>query len=81
TWDGAAGKTLNQKATQLNLKGDTKLYASRFHGRLLGIPVTFTPDFPPPLVLPWMSFSDVEVTLVYMTSNELSAKNFKLKAA
>lgn len=35
------------------------IYATRFSGTFLGIPLTFTPGFPPPIVLPNMVFTNV----------------------
>jgi hypothetical protein len=72
-------------ANPLVVSGDVNLYTSRFSGRLLGIPVTFTPDSPPPLALPLPNgqyltvaipeivFTDVQLNLVLITCQRLSA--------
>ncbi len=77
--DEATGKTLNQKSSRLRVSGDVHFYASKFHAKLLGIPVTFTPDSPPPLVLPWMIFTDAEIDLVFLDTNKLEAPNLIVK--
>ncbi|MEU3861004.1 hypothetical protein AB0F03_27140 [Streptomyces sp. NPDC028722] len=42
--------------------GKTTMYTERISGNLLGlIPVTFTPDNPPPLNIPWILFTHVKV--------------------
>lgn len=45
----------------MNMTGDVEMHVTRMHIRLLGIPLTFTPDFPPPLLLPVMYLTDVDV--------------------
>lgn len=45
----------------MNMTGDVEMHVTRMHVRLLGIPLTFTPDFPPPLLLPIMYLTDVDV--------------------
>ena len=50
-----------------------KFYASRFHGTLLGIPLTFTPDSPPPLTLPIMVFGDPDIQLAFVDCEVLNA--------
>ncbi len=45
--------------SSLDFRGDVVLYTTRITGRLLGATVTFTPENPPPLVLPTMTFTDV----------------------
>jgi uncharacterized protein DUF6114 len=55
----------------LVVDGEVKLYTSRFTGSFLGIPLTFTPDFPPPLTLPEMTFTNVNLDLVFLDCNTL----------
>ncbi len=56
------------------LRGDVTLNVSWFRGKLFGvIPVTFTPDNPPPLPIPipLLIFTDVEVHNVYVQADVL----------
>ncbi|HEU4420943.1 MAG TPA: DUF6114 domain-containing protein, partial [Pilimelia sp.] len=40
---GPNGRATSLKSSALTVEGNVKFYASRFHGTLLGIPLTFTP--------------------------------------
>ncbi|PSK98265.1 hypothetical protein CLV30_12051 [Haloactinopolyspora alba] len=71
------GHDLLTLSNQLTVSGDVKFYTNRFSGRLLGIPLTFTPDFPPPLVLPNMTFGDPDINLVYIDSDSLTADTMR----
>jgi hypothetical protein len=53
------GHTLSIKASSLNFTGNVTLLCTKIHGDLLGIPLTFTPQSPPPLVLPEMVLTNV----------------------
>ena len=56
----------------LTLEGSVVFYSTRFSGRLFGLlPLTFTPDFPPPLVLPEMTFTEVTSTQVFVRTQSL----------
>ena len=57
----------------LVVSGTVSLFASRFQGTLLGIPLTFTPDIPPPLTLPDMTFTNVTIELVFLDTTSLQA--------
>jgi hypothetical protein len=60
---------------QLTIKDHVKFYTPNFQGKLFGLfPVTFTPDSPPPLTLPWLYFSDVKINLALVQCNTLTAK-------
>jgi Family of unknown function (DUF6114) len=65
------GQTLAITSDPLIAAGNVKLYTSRFTGSLLGIPLTFTPDFPPPLTLPDMIFTNVSLELVFLDCDTL----------
>jgi hypothetical protein len=67
------GHALEITSDPLIVSGSVKLYTSRFSGRLLGIPLTFTPDAPPPLTLPLMVFTDVSLDLVFLDCRALEA--------
>lgn len=71
------GHDLLTLSDQLTVAGDVKFYTDRFSGTLLGIPLTFTPDFPPPLVLPNMVFGDPDINLVYIDSDSLTAESMR----
>jgi hypothetical protein len=60
-WFEDGGTRMSLGLPTMNLTGDVRLHITRMHVRLLGIPLTFTPDFPPPLLLPFMIVTDVEV--------------------
>ncbi|WP_026119632.1 DUF6114 domain-containing protein [Nocardiopsis ganjiahuensis] len=45
----------------MNMTGDVEMHVTRMHVAILGIPLTFTPDFPPPLLLPFMYVTGVDV--------------------
>jgi hypothetical protein len=61
------------KSDKLTTDGDVKFYTPRFSGKLFGvIPVTFTPDAPPPLTLPYLWFTDVNITLTFVGCNTLT---------
>lgn len=72
---GSDGHDLLTLADELTVEGDVKFYTNRFSGQLLGIPLTFTPDFPPPLVLSDMTFTNPDINLVYIASDSLTAAN------
>jgi len=66
-----------------------KFYCSRFSGKLtidifgvefeIPLPLTFTPDFPPPLTFNNMIFTDVDIQLVFVDSDVLKAPNLVTK--
>jgi hypothetical protein len=78
---GPGKKSQLLKSSALTVDGDVHFYASRFQGKLLGIPVTLTPDLPIPpdgipLPLPVpVSFTDPQIDLVFVNCNTLKAPN------
>jgi hypothetical protein len=63
-------------STKLTTSGHVKFYTPKFTGRLFGIfPVTFTPESPPPLTLPVLTFTDVKITLTLVQCDTLNADN------
>ncbi|WP_367320724.1 hypothetical protein [Streptomyces sp. HUAS ZL42] len=65
--DKQSGKTYHVQAgkgtTSTIRDGDTVMYTESISGNLFGlIPVTFTPDNPPPLNIPLIYFTNVKVT-------------------
>ncbi|HEU4423269.1 MAG TPA: hypothetical protein VFR67_12110, partial [Pilimelia sp.] len=75
---GPNGRATSLKSSALTVEGNVKFYASRFHGTLLGIPLTFTPDSPPPLTLPFMIFGDPDIQLVFVDCEKLTAPGLDL---
>lgn len=54
-------------------------YTNRFRGKLIGIPVDFTPEHPPPpFPLPIVIFTDVDIQLVWVRAPELEAPNLRI---
>lgn len=60
-WFEDAGSRMSLDLPTLTMDGEVTMHVTRMHVRLLGIPITFTPDFPPPLLLPFMIVTDVDV--------------------
>lgn len=60
-WFEDAGARMSLDLPRLSMDGEVTMHVTRMHVRLLGIPITFTPDFPPPLLLPIMIVTDVDV--------------------
>lgn len=65
--DSQSGKTYHVQAakgsTSTITDGDTVMYTEKISGNLFGlIPVTFSPENPPPLNIPLIHFTDAKVT-------------------
>lgn len=65
------GYTLTIKASSLNFTGNVTLMCTKIKGDLLGVPLTFTPQSPPPLVLPDMVFTNVTTYQPYTSADSL----------
>jgi hypothetical protein len=73
TIDEPNGGTTVIKTAALTTDGHVAFYTPRFEGKLFGvIPVVFTPDSPPPLTLPYLSFTDVKIQLSFVTCDTLT---------
>lgn len=60
----AGGRSSVKVSNELVAEGDVRFYTTRFEGKLFGIiPITFTPDEPPPLTLPVLWFTDTKIDL------------------
>jgi hypothetical protein len=72
---GAAGgqHSLSINSNPLVVSGTVSLFATKFQGTLLGIPLTFTPDAPPPITLPDMTFTNVTIELAFLNTTTLEA--------
>jgi hypothetical protein len=76
TTDSADGPTTAQVSSRLEISGNVKFFTSKLQGNLLGLlPVTFTPDSPPPLTIPVLFFTNVTIDLVYVHADTLTADN------
>ncbi|GGJ35818.1 hypothetical protein [Streptomyces brasiliensis] len=65
--DKQSGKTYHVQASKGSTStirdGDTVMYTESISGNLFGlVPITFSPDSPPPLNIPLIYFTDVKVT-------------------
>ncbi|MEV4348835.1 DUF6114 domain-containing protein [Actinoplanes sp. NPDC049596] len=61
------------KSNELVTDGTVRFYTPNFQGKLFGvIPVTFTPEQPPPLTLPVLWFTDVKIQLAYVRCDTLT---------
>jgi hypothetical protein len=75
TIDEPGNATTVIESGELILDGNVEFYSPTFKGKLFGlIPVTFTPESPPPLTLPVLWFTDVTLDLAYVRSDVLTAK-------
>ncbi|MBD2898724.1 hypothetical protein amrb99_76970 [Actinomadura sp. RB99] len=63
------GVTSRIKTGSLTLTGDVVMYTTKMSSKLLGIPLTFTPEQPPPLTLPYMVMTDVVSEQPSVTAN------------
>ncbi|BAL90172.1 hypothetical protein AMIS_49520 [Actinoplanes missouriensis 431] len=69
------GATTLIKSGELTTDGNVEFYSPKFTGKLFGlIPVTFSPEQPPPLTLPVLWFTDVTIDLAYVQCDVLTAK-------
>ncbi|MEU4561167.1 DUF6114 domain-containing protein [Actinoplanes sp. NPDC023936] len=69
------GATTLIKSGELTTDGNVEFYSPKFTGKLFGlIPVTFSPEQPPPLTLPILWFTDVTIDLAYVQCDVLTAK-------
>ncbi|WP_412750453.1 DUF6114 domain-containing protein [Krasilnikovia sp. M28-CT-15] len=75
----AGGHTTQISSGNLTTEGNVRFYTPKFTGKLFGlIPVTFTPDSPPPLTLPVLWFTDVKIHLAFVRCDTLTADPLKL---
>ena len=73
------GRTTLIESGELKTTGNVRFYTKRFKGKLFGlIPVTFTPDQPPPLTLPYLKFTDVDIDLDFVRSDVLTGKPLEI---
>ena len=74
------GQTLAFNSSSLTVQGNVKFFTTKFQGNLFGlIPVTFTPESPPPLILPELVFSDARIELAFVRSDVLTAPSLTIE--
>jgi len=78
---GPAGRRTTTGQSELVLNGNVKLYTTKLHAKLFGIPLTFTPDFPPPLVLPKMRMTDVTSTRNFTVADRARLDDLDLRTS
>ncbi|GAA0565506.1 hypothetical protein GCM10010172_56310 [Paractinoplanes ferrugineus] len=72
------GKTVIS-SKKLVTKDNVKFYTPEFKGNLFGvIPVTFTPDSPPPLMLDFLWFTKAKIQLAYVRCDTLTGDPLKV---
>ncbi|TDC42292.1 DUF6114 domain-containing protein [Micromonospora sp. KC213] len=76
--DGPSGRSQQYVTNRLTVRGDVAFYAARFSGKLLGIPVTLTPDLPFPDGIPItspipISFTEPVIELAFVDCDTLTA--------
>ena len=76
----AGGRTTVIDSDKLTIDGNVRFYTPHFEGKLFGvIPVTFTPESPPPLTLPVLWFTDVKINLAFVRADTLTADPLKIR--
>jgi len=75
------GHALVTNNVSLDFSGNVVLYTTRISGRLLGATVTFTPQDPPPLVLPTMTFTNVVTDQPLTLADSLQAVGPQISAS
>ncbi len=75
----APGGTILLRSSKLTVSGHVRFYTTEIKGKLFGVlPVTFTPDSPPPLVVPDLFFTDATVHLVFVHCDLLTAPSLRI---
>jgi hypothetical protein len=73
------GGTLSLRSSDLTVSGNVTFYTTQIKGRLFGLlPITYTPDSPPPITVPDVVFTDATVQLVYVHAGTLTAPGFRV---
>jgi Family of unknown function (DUF6114) len=72
------GLTFVTSSPSLAFSGNVVLYTTKISGELLGIPFTYTPDNPPPLLLSNMDFTNVVTDQPFAQVGELVANGVQV---
>lgn len=78
---GDAGGRATGGQSSLQLTGNVRLYTTRLHAKVFGVPLTFTPDFPPPLVLRTMRMTDVTSDQNFSTADSVRMNDLDLRTS
>ena len=75
--------TFSIRSSALTVAGHVQLFITRLQGKIdiLGIPtlpVDFTPDSPPPITPPIVTFDDATVGLVFVHCDKLTAPALRM---
>jgi len=68
------------QASSLVFHGHITLFTTSFSGDPLGIKVTFTPQNPPPLVLPVMLFSNIVTARPYTLADSVDENGLQVSS-
>ena len=74
------GHQLIAQASSLDFHGHVTLFTTSFSGDLLGVEVTFTPQNPPPLVLPIMLFTNVVTAQPYTSADSVEENGLQVSS-
>ncbi|MFG2085166.1 MULTISPECIES: DUF6114 domain-containing protein [unclassified Spirillospora] len=78
---GKGPRRARLRAESLTLEGDVVMYTTRMSSTLLGLgPLTFTPEHPPPLVLPHMVMTDVTAEQPDVLASSAVLRGLRLSA-
>ncbi len=75
------GHRLVTSSSSLDFSGNVVLYTTRLSGQLAGVTVTFTPQNPPSLVLPTMTFTNVVTDQPLTMADSLQAQGLLTTAS
>lgn len=71
-WFEHSNSTAALDIPAMTMSGDVEMHVTRMEARILGIKLTFTPDFPPPLLLPHMTVTDLKVDQPLADANTIN---------
>jgi hypothetical protein len=75
------GHAVVTNGSSLDFSGNVVLYTTRLSGQLLGVTVTFTPQNPPPSVLPTTTFTNVVTDQPLTTADSFQAHDLLISAS
>ncbi|HEY7146285.1 MAG TPA: DUF6114 domain-containing protein [Streptosporangiaceae bacterium] len=75
------GRQLVARTTSLDFTGNVTLLATKMTGDLLGVRLTFTPQNPPPVVLPTMQFTNVVTSQPFTTADSVQEANLDVESS
>ena len=72
------GSTVAVQGTSFTFTGDVTLLTTKFSGSLLGVPLSFSPSLPPPVVLPVMTFTNVTSEQPFTSADSLQVGGLRI---